>query len=288
MFANWDLSELDPWENYMRNRMREFMGPEWDDWAWNAPPPPSSWWNWPTTTPSIGGGGVRSANAPSSQAPTAFRKQREPAVRVDISETDDLYIVRADLPGVRKEDVRLSVDDEQKILMIDANAQNPHIEPSPAGCGATESSFGSQSPQRQPPAEWPSSQSQQQREKQPQPSSQEQTQVPIGHTAMPGTAQWTRSQMEQRANSPPSSAAASPMTTEGKPRRQQLEIEEPLESQRETFQLTERRTGRLHRTLRLPKNTNTNASCTHFEHGVLTVMFRKNPEPETKRTLNIA
>ena len=34
----------------------------------------------------------------------------EPAIKIDVSETSDAYRVKAEIPGVRKEDIRVSVD----------------------------------------------------------------------------------------------------------------------------------------------------------------------------------
>ncbi|MDR0934466.1 MAG: Hsp20/alpha crystallin family protein [Burkholderiaceae bacterium] len=34
----------------------------------------------------------------------------EPKIRIDVSETDDAYVVKADAPGVAKEDIQVSVD----------------------------------------------------------------------------------------------------------------------------------------------------------------------------------
>ena len=40
--------------------------------------------------------------------------------KVDVSETDKSYIVRADLPGVDKKDVKIEIDDSHELLTISA------------------------------------------------------------------------------------------------------------------------------------------------------------------------
>ena len=36
--------------------------------------------------------------------------EAEPRIRIDLSETDQAYVVKADIPGVKKEDINISVD----------------------------------------------------------------------------------------------------------------------------------------------------------------------------------
>ena len=37
----------------------------------------------------------------------------EPAIRMDVSESDDAYTVKAEIPGVKKEDIKVSIDGHQ-------------------------------------------------------------------------------------------------------------------------------------------------------------------------------
>ena len=39
--------------------------------------------------------------------------ERAPSIRLDVSETDDEYAVKAEIPGVRKEDIDIRVDGDQ-------------------------------------------------------------------------------------------------------------------------------------------------------------------------------
>lgn len=45
-----------------------------------------------------------------SMMPTLRGFEPEPRIRIDVSETDQSYQVRADIPGVKKEDVKVSID----------------------------------------------------------------------------------------------------------------------------------------------------------------------------------
>lgn len=36
--------------------------------------------------------------------------ETEPRIRMDVSETDKAYMVKADIPGVKKEDIKISID----------------------------------------------------------------------------------------------------------------------------------------------------------------------------------
>jgi HSP20 family protein len=48
---------------------------------------------------------VRPMNLEGSQAPVQFR--------VDVTEKENAYIVRAEIPGVRKEDINISIEGDQ-------------------------------------------------------------------------------------------------------------------------------------------------------------------------------
>lgn len=43
------------------------------------------------------------------------------SIKIDVSETDDKYLVKADIPGVRKEDIKVAVDGNQ--ISISAEVQ---------------------------------------------------------------------------------------------------------------------------------------------------------------------
>jgi HSP20 family protein len=45
-----------------------------------------------------------------SMMPSLRGFEAEPRIRIDLSETDQAYVVMADIPGVKKEDIKISVD----------------------------------------------------------------------------------------------------------------------------------------------------------------------------------
>lgn len=45
-----------------------------------------------------------------SMMPTLRGLEAEPRIRIDVSETDQSYQIKADIPGVKKEDVKVSID----------------------------------------------------------------------------------------------------------------------------------------------------------------------------------
>jgi HSP20 family protein len=46
-----------------------------------------------------------------------------PRIRVDISETDQVYLVKADMPGVRKESIKVSIDGSQISITVEAKKE---------------------------------------------------------------------------------------------------------------------------------------------------------------------
>ena len=55
-------------------------------------------------------------------APTVFENEaRGPQIRIDVSEKDDAYLVKADIPGVKKEDINVRV--EGNVVQIDAEVR---------------------------------------------------------------------------------------------------------------------------------------------------------------------
>lgn len=45
-----------------------------------------------------------------SMMPSLRGFEAEPRIRIDLSETDQAYMVKADIPGVKKEDIKISVE----------------------------------------------------------------------------------------------------------------------------------------------------------------------------------
>ncbi|MBC7204540.1 MAG: Hsp20/alpha crystallin family protein [Pusillimonas sp.] len=48
-----------------------------------------------------------------SLRPLADKVQAEPRIRMDVAESEDHYAVKAEIPGVRKEDISVSIDGNQ-------------------------------------------------------------------------------------------------------------------------------------------------------------------------------
>jgi len=45
-----------------------------------------------------------------SMLPSMHGMEPEPRIRLDVSETDQAYMVKADIPGVKKDDIKISID----------------------------------------------------------------------------------------------------------------------------------------------------------------------------------
>lgn len=255
------MPESTSFDEYMRSRAKDFFGPDWDEFMTSAL----------LLHPTQQQAGQSSAFP--SHLLHSPQRQREPAIRVDISETDQVLIVRADLPGASKEDVRLNIDDSQKTLIIDANIRNPEFPNSNAQCQAQKTTEQSNKPPQccnpacnasstterssiQPSQLFPRSSQPEQplQQANPQPQSQQQ------------------SQTQQQQNPYQSQARASA---------------NPTWKSQEFVHLNERRYGTLHRTIKLPKNCNTKNISTQLQDGVLVVCFQKTNEDEMKRQIQI-
>ena len=56
-------------------------------------------------------------------SPTLFeRDQQQLQMRIDVSESDKAYLVKADIPGVRKEDINIRIDGN--VVQIDAEVKS--------------------------------------------------------------------------------------------------------------------------------------------------------------------
>lgn len=49
-----------------------------------------------------------------------------PRMRIDVTENGDGYRVKADLPGVKKEDIKVNIDGNQVSISADTSSQNTH------------------------------------------------------------------------------------------------------------------------------------------------------------------
>jgi HSP20 family protein len=55
-------------------------------------------------------------------SPAAFDTEAvAPKLRIDVSEKDNAYVVKADIPGVKKEDIKVRIDDN--VVQIDAEVK---------------------------------------------------------------------------------------------------------------------------------------------------------------------
>ncbi|ATQ76492.1 stress protein [Massilia violaceinigra] len=55
----------------------------------------------------------------------AFDTER---IRMDVSETDQAFVVRADMPGVKKEDVKVAIDGNEVTISADVSQEQEHEE----------------------------------------------------------------------------------------------------------------------------------------------------------------
>ncbi|MCE3607877.1 Hsp20/alpha crystallin family protein [Massilia sp. P8910] len=55
----------------------------------------------------------------------AFGSER---IRMDVSETDQAFVVRADMPGVKKEDVKVSINGNEVTISADVSQEQEHKE----------------------------------------------------------------------------------------------------------------------------------------------------------------
>ncbi|HUL40471.1 MAG TPA: Hsp20/alpha crystallin family protein [Burkholderiales bacterium] len=58
--------------------------------------------------------------------PVSFEGQSQPALKVDVTEDDKAYKVKAELPGVKKEDINVSIDGNR--IAINAEVRKEHEE----------------------------------------------------------------------------------------------------------------------------------------------------------------
>lgn len=52
----------------------------------------------------------------------------EPRIKIDVNETDDAYIVKADAPGVTKEDIQVSVEGNQVTIELEIKKETEEKE----------------------------------------------------------------------------------------------------------------------------------------------------------------
>ena len=55
--------------------------------------------------------------------PTLRGLESEPRIRMDVSETDDAYMVKAEIPGVKKEDIKVSINGNQVSISADTKEE---------------------------------------------------------------------------------------------------------------------------------------------------------------------
>ncbi|HYL25637.1 MAG TPA: Hsp20/alpha crystallin family protein [Burkholderiales bacterium] len=55
--------------------------------------------------------------------PFAFPQETELSIKVDVKEDDKGYTIKADIPGVKKEDIQIDVDDDQVTLRAETKKE---------------------------------------------------------------------------------------------------------------------------------------------------------------------
>lgn len=77
-----------------------------------------------------------------SMMPTLRGLEAEPRIRMDVSETDQAYQVKADIPGVKKEDIKVSIDGNT--VSIRAEMKEEKTEKMPGNMMRSERHYGEQ------------------------------------------------------------------------------------------------------------------------------------------------
>jgi HSP20 family protein len=77
-----------------------------------------------------------------SMMPTLRGVESAPRIRVDVSETDQNYLVKADIPGVKKEDIKVAIDGNQVSVSAEIKEEK---EAGGAGMLRSERYYGMQS-----------------------------------------------------------------------------------------------------------------------------------------------
>lgn len=295
---------------------------------------------------------------PSQRTPSYHRQGRQPqqqqtqrghahtgGIRVDMSEQSNLYIIQAELPGVRKQDIHLDLDDNQRLLVIEADVvpmilhvlskcpvhastssgssseasirnvelhfsgeaasvtkdipmQHRSIEESSAAPSSASSGPSSASEaQSSNPFVGQSSNSLGSQSSYP---SGAQSSFPLGAQSgvMPGVRYEQSKQsiesdkskdIKQTSESekPKESKQTSQSSDSSKSGQSMAHANRPPSTQEVISHMKERSHGHLRRLIRLPRNTDTNKVCTSYQDGLLTIIFEKKAEAQTRRTLQV-
>jgi len=56
--------------------------------------------------------------------PLAFPEQTEVKMKIDVKEDDKTFTVKAEIPGVKKEDIQIDIDDDQISLRAEVRREN--------------------------------------------------------------------------------------------------------------------------------------------------------------------
>lgn len=57
-------------------------------------------------------------------SPPVFRQEQTPRMRMDVTETDQEYTVKAEIPGVQKEDIKVAINGNQVSLTAEIKEEN--------------------------------------------------------------------------------------------------------------------------------------------------------------------
>ena len=60
--------------------------------------------------------------------PRGLGRDEDTDIRIDVRETDKGYVVRADIPGTKKEDIKVSVDDRLVTIAAEMSKESSEVE----------------------------------------------------------------------------------------------------------------------------------------------------------------
>ena len=350
-------------QQYINNRMAEFLGPEWRQFFYPYteimfPLSDFESTGYPSTIQSSHSAlpleaslemlGIPSVEDIPSQRTHSYHRQGRQSqqqqtqrghahtggIRVDMSEQNNLYIIQAELPGVRKQDIHLDLDDNQRLLVIEADVvpmiqhvlSKCPVHASTSSSGTSEASIrnvelhfsgeaGSvtkdipmqhrsiegSSPAPSIASSGPSTAINPLGSQSSNPSSASnplgaqssfqlgaQTSFPSGAQSgvMPGV-RYEQSKQSSEPEKPKESKQTSESSDSSQKGQSLGHANRPHSTQEVISHMKERSHGHLRRLIRLPRNTDTNKVCTSYQDGLLTIIFEKKAEAQTRRTLQV-
>lgn len=61
-------------------------------------------------------------------APSLREMEAEPRIKMEVTETDEAYSVKADIPGVKKEDIKVDIEDNQVTISAEVKRESEEKE----------------------------------------------------------------------------------------------------------------------------------------------------------------